>query len=429
MKLQDPFPRNRNVVKFIELRIEIHIPISYSWFVVCPVSIIGTSAPERFNINYTAPFSLVEATNTIMVTRISTPKAKPLPPGVYTPVITIYDESAEQNVNLDAMYKHCQHLVNSGMHGLVYLGTNGELALLTRAERVAIIENARKAVTDLGLPDYPIVAGISAQSTVETIELTKESSKAGAAFGLLLPPSYWSKALSSDALLGYYRDVADASPIPVIVYNVRVFFLYILTLGSKWPLFIGDKSSTANLVTPCLREQFPGVTSGIDLDSDQLAALAAHPNIVATKLTCGNVGKLTRLTARFEPAHFSVYGGSSDFLLPALHAGAVGCVTGLGNVFPRSTSRIYDLFDAGRLDEARALQDTVAAAEWACKKSLACTKYGAWAHVGRPHLGLEDNSKMFNMRKPYLELSEDLKRWTLDTLKVLEDVENTLPGK
>ncbi|KAI1248987.1 hypothetical protein MGN70_008594 [Eutypa lata] len=326
-----------------------------------------------------------------MTARISTPKAKPLPPGVYTPVITIYDDTPEQPVNLDAMYKHCQYLVNAGMHGLVYLGTNGELALLTHAERSAIIRTAKKAVTDLGLPDYPVVAGISAQSTVETIQLAKEAGEAGAAFGLLLPPSYWSKALGTDAILGYYRDVADASPIPIIVYN------------------------------------FPGVTSGIDLDSDQLSALAAHPNIVATKLTCGNVGKLTRLTAKFEPAHFSVYGGSSDFLLPTLHAGGVGCVTGMGNIFPRSTSRIYDLFVEGRLDEARALQDKVATAEWACKKSLACTKYGAWVHIGKG-LGLT-NDKMFNMRKPYLELKDDMKKWTLDTLKVLEDVEKELPGR
>ncbi len=155
-----------------------------------------------------------------MTARISTPKAKPLPPGVYTPVITLFDDTPEQPVNLEAMYKHCQYLVNSGMHGLVYLGTNGEMALLTHAERSAILRNARKAVTDLGLPDYPIVAGISAQSTVETIQYAKEAAEAGATFGLLLPPSYWSKILSSDAILGYYRDVADVSPIPIVIYNV-----------------------------------------------------------------------------------------------------------------------------------------------------------------------------------------------------------------
>ncbi|KAI8624626.1 dihydrodipicolinate synthase [Xylariaceae sp. FL1651] len=326
-----------------------------------------------------------------MEARISTSKAKPLPHGVYTPAITLYDDTPEQPVNLEAMYKHCQYLVTSGMHGLVYLGTNGELALLTHPERAAIISNARKAVTDLGLPDYPIVAGISAQSTVETIQFAKEAGEAGAGFGLLLPPNYWVRSLSSDALLMYYRDVADASPIPIVVYN------------------------------------FPDITSGIDLDSDQLSALASHPNIVATKLTYGNVGKLTRLTAKFEPQYFGGYGGSSDFLLPTLHVGGVGCVTGLGNIFPKSTSKIYDLFVEGKLDEARMLQNQVATAEWACKKSLSCTKYGAWVHIGQ-QLGLH-NSNVFNMRKPYPELKDDMKKWTVDTLKILEDIEKALLGQ
>ncbi|ORY65995.1 uncharacterized protein BCR38DRAFT_340364 [Pseudomassariella vexata] len=325
-----------------------------------------------------------------MGAKISEAKAKPLPPGVYTPVITLYDGTPSQPVNHGAMYKHCQHLVNSGMHGLVYLGTNGELALLNREERSAIVRNAKKAVTDLGKPDYPIVAGISAQSTVETIQCAKEAAEAGALWGLLLPPSYWAKSLSSDAILAYYRDVADSSPIPIIAYN------------------------------------FPGVCAGVDLDSDQLASLASHPNIVATKLTCGNVGKLTRLTSKFEPLHFGVYGGSSDYLLPTLHAGGNGCVTGLGNVFPKSTAKIYDYFAAGRLDEARELQDLVANAEWACKKSISCTKYGAWWFVGR-QLGLKE--ELFLMRKPYTELKGDLKSWSVETMKVLEEMEKALPGR
>ncbi|KAH8880520.1 dihydrodipicolinate synthase [Thozetella sp. PMI_491] len=323
-----------------------------------------------------------------MASKVSTPKSKPLPPGVYTPVITIYENAPSQPVNLDAMYRHCQYLVNSGMHGLVYLGTNGEMALLTHDERTAIIANARRAVTDLGRPDYPIVAGISAQSTVETIQFAKEAAEAGAGWGLLLPPSYWAKALSSDALVGYYRDVADASPIPIVVYN------------------------------------FPGVTAGVDLDSDQLSALASHPNISAVKLTCGNVGKAIRLTSKFEPQHFGVYGGSSDYLLPTLHAGGSGCVTGMGNVFPRSTSRVFDLWKEGRLDEARELQDKVANAEWACKKSLALTKYGAWYYVGK-HIGLEDEA-MFVMRKPYLPAAEAQKKWAVEIFAALVNDEERL---
>ncbi|KAM5350968.1 hypothetical protein ACJ41O_003691 [Fusarium nematophilum] len=314
------------------------------------------------------------------------PKAKPLPPGVYTPVVTVYKAGDEnQAVDHEAMFKQCQALIKAGMHGLVYLGTNGELALLTREERTAILENAARAAKEAGGSDYPIVAGISAQSTYESIQNAKDAAGADASFALLLPPSYWSKALPSPALLSYFREVADQSPIPIVIYN------------------------------------FPAVTSGIDLDSDQLAALASHPNIVAVKLTCGNVGKLTRLTSLFTPAQFGVYGGSSDYLLPTLHAGGSGCVTGMGNIFPRSTSGVYDLWKEGKIDEARKLQDVVAHAEWACKKGIACTKYGAWYYLGRA-IGVDQESS-WNMRRPYQPLSEEMKSWSLKTLGVLADIE------
>lgn len=313
-------------------------------------------------------------------------KARPLPPGVYTPVVTLYKAGdASQPVDLDAMRKQAQVLVRAGMHGLVYLGTNGELALLTAPERKAVIANAVQAVAKLNKPDYPIVAGISAQSTHETILNARDAAEAGASFALLLPPSYWAKALSSDAHLAYFRAVADASPIPVVVYN------------------------------------FPGVTSGVDLDSDQIAALAAHPNISAVKLTCGNVGKLVRLTSQFSHAQFGVFGGSSDYLLPALQSGASGCVTGMGNIFPGATAAVYDLWKAGRVDEARRLQDVVANAEWACKKGISNTKYGAWYFLGRG-AGISDE-ETWEMRRPYQPLGEAAKKWTIETLGVLADIE------
>ncbi|KAB2575224.1 Dihydrodipicolinate synthetase-like protein [Lasiodiplodia theobromae] len=316
-------------------------------------------------------------------------KARPLPAGVYCPVITLYKNTPLQEIDLDAMYKHCQYLVRGGQHGLVYLGTNGELALLDREERKQILVTARRAVTDLGVPNYPLVAGISAQGTKETVQLAQDAADAGASFALLLPPSYWAKSVTEEALLGYYRDVADRSPLPVVCYN------------------------------------FPGVTSGVDLDSDQLSALAAHPNIVGVKLTCGNVGKVVRLASKFSPSQFGVYGGSSDYLVPTLEAGGVGCVTGLANVFPRATARIFDLWQAGKKEEAARLQQVVANAEWACKKSLAATKFGAWWFVGRK-IGLED-AKAFAPRKPYLETKEAFQKWTVETMSVLEADEAAIP--
>jgi 4-hydroxy-2-oxoglutarate aldolase len=90
-----------------------------------------------------------------------------------------------------------------------------------------VLKMARKAVTDLGLPDYPLVAGISAESTNTSVQLAKDAADAGASFALLLPPSYWTKAISEQALHQFYRDVADESPLPLVCYNVclRLIFL------------------------------------------------------------------------------------------------------------------------------------------------------------------------------------------------------------
>ncbi|KAF2493936.1 dihydrodipicolinate synthase [Lophium mytilinum] len=318
-------------------------------------------------------------------------KSHPLPPGVYTPVLSLYEPNPTQDIDHEAMYKHAQHLVRGGMHGLVYQGTNGEAALLSREEKIAVLKNIRKAVADLGVPDYPIVAGVSGQSTNESIQLTKDAAEAGASFGLLLPPSFWAKAVTEDVLRGFYRDVADESPIPIVCYN------------------------------------FPGVTSGVDLNSDDLAALATHPNIIGTKLTCGNVGKAIRLTSQFTPAQFSVFGGSSDFLYPTLAAGGVGCVTGMGNVWPKSTARVYDLYVAGELEEARRLQEVVASAEWACKKSLALTKFGAGHFVGKK-IGFED-PRTWYPRKPYAPAGEKLQAWTVEVMGVLEVEEARIPDR
>ncbi|KAH7254349.1 uncharacterized protein BKA55DRAFT_567409 [Fusarium redolens] len=316
-------------------------------------------------------------------------KAKPLPPGVYTPVVTLYKaDDPTQQVDHEAMHTQCKALIKAGMHGLVYLGTNGELVLLSREERKAIIKTAVQAASAAGGPDYPIVAGISAQSTQESIQNAKDAAEAGAGFGLLLPPNYWPKALPSQAIVSYFREVAAASPIPIVIYN------------------------------------FPAVTSGIDLDSDQLATLASEPNIVAVKLTCGNVGKLARLTALFSHEQFGVYGGSSDYLLPTLHSGGSGCVTGMGNIFPSSTAGVYDLWKAGKIDEANKLQGLVAHAEWACKKGISNTKYGAWHFLGR-EIGL-DNESSWHMRKPYQPLDDKAKEWTVKTLGVLADTEKQL---
>lgn len=99
----------------------------------------------------------------------------------------------------------------------------------------------------------------------------------------------------------------------------------------------------------------------------------------------------------------------------------------MGNVFPKSTARVYDLWAAGKKEEARKLQDVVANAEWACKKSLALTKFAA-GHFAGKKIGLND-AKTFYPRKPYLPANEKMQQWTIDVMGVLEEEENAIPDK
>jgi dihydrodipicolinate synthase/N-acetylneuraminate lyase len=133
--------------------------------------------------------------------------------------------------------------------------------------------------------------------------------------------------VNNAALLDYFRDVASASPIPVLIYN------------------------------------FPGASSGLDLTSDDILTLAKHPNIVGVKLTCGNTGKLARIAAQAKP-DFLTFGGSADFTLQTLIAGGAGIIGGVANLIPRSCVRLMELYQSGKIAEAQALQAVVARADW-----------------------------------------------------------------
>lgn len=146
--------------------------------------------------------------------------APAVPGGVWCPVVSLYKETARQEVDLEASYNYFSHLIRGGVNGLVLQGSTAEAALLSREERIDLTRTARRAATDLGVPDFPLAAGISGQSTNETLKLVEDAAGAGANFGLLLPPNYWPKAITNDTLVDFYREVADLSPIPIIAYNV-----------------------------------------------------------------------------------------------------------------------------------------------------------------------------------------------------------------
>jgi 4-hydroxy-2-oxoglutarate aldolase len=130
--------------------------------------------------------------------------------------------------------------------------------------------------------------------------------------------------LSCSFVCAYSCQVADASPIPIMVYN------------------------------------FPKVTAGLDLDADTIIALGAHPNIVGAKLSCGHLGKLTRLITSFPSGAFSPFIGRSDSFLPALAVDCPGGVMTLANVTPRAHRALWDAWHDGRIDDARDVQRMLA---------------------------------------------------------------------
>lgn len=266
---------------------------------------------------------------------MSTTKSLPPPPGVYVPAVCFFTENDE--LDIPAIKAHALRLAKGGVTGILVQGSNGEAQHLSHAERSTTLRITRETLDGNGFKDVVVIAGTGAQSTRETIELCKEAKEAGASHALVLTPSTWLPQMTKEAITQFHLSVADGSPIPVMIYN------------------------------------FPTVTAGIDIDSDTLAVLAAHPNIVGTKLSCCNIGKLHRLTSTFSQDKFIVFPGASDVMIPALLVGGAGIIGASVNAFPKVHSRLYKLWkeaqeDKEKMCEVHKLQTLISHGDWAVKK-------------------------------------------------------------
>lgn len=151
-----------------------------------------------------------------------------------------------------------------------------------------------------------------------------------------------------------------------------------------------------------------------------------HPNIVGVKLTCGSVAKITRLAAEFPPERFAVFGGQSDFLIGGLAVGSAGCIAAFGNVFPKTISEVYRLYQAGRTKEALELHRTAALAEQALKSGgIAATKYAASVFTA-PLAGVEDAEDKMRPRSPYLPPGDGAKGKIREALAAVAEIERSI---
>lgn len=312
--------------------------------------------------------------------------AYPVPQsGCYVPAITFFDPENDQLV-LEEQAKYFRYLSTTGIRGLVVLGTNAETLLLTRDERRTLLELARTSVPD----HFPIIAGVSGHSTAQVNEYISDAYGAGADYALVLPCAYFGKQTTPVVVKSFYSQIAKSSPIPIIVYN------------------------------------FPAVCNGLDLDSEIITAITReNANVVGVKLTCGSVAKITRLAATFPPGRFAVFGGQSDFLVGGLAAGSAGCIAAFGNIFPRTITRIYDLWTSGKHAEALKLQQKAALAESPTKAGISNTKYAAAIFTARK-AGIANAVALARPRRPYVDPTEADKQWIFEAMKRLDAEESSL---
>ena len=237
--------------------------------------------------------------------------------GIYPPTPTFFTD--DESLDLATLREHLRRLHVAGIRDIVVLGSNGEAVHLDHAERRDVIACAREVFGAAA----QVLAGAGALSTRETIKLCALAADAGADIALVLPPHHYRSQMTTAMLRGHYLTVADASPIPVVLYNM------------------------------------PANSAGVDLDAETVIALSLHPNIIGLKDSSGNVAKLVEVVAGAQEG-FATLAGSAGFLLPAMVIGATGAIAALANIAPRECLQLFDLIEQGHLEEARALQARLA---------------------------------------------------------------------
>ena len=232
--------------------------------------------------------------------------------GVLAPITTPFDRTTGEVAPV-RLRDNAARLVQDGLDGVVVAGSTGESALLDPDEQRRMVACVRDV-----LPDHRwLLAGTGAESTRQAVALTRAAGAEGADAVLVRPPSYYSAAVSPASLSDYYRAVADASPIPVLVYNIPKY-------------------------------------THLPVAAELLQQLATHPNIVGVKDSSGDAENLGAYRAAV-PA-WSVLVGSGSLLHAALELGCDGGVLAVACFAARLCAEILSAFRAGDRTRAGSLQ-------------------------------------------------------------------------
>jgi 4-hydroxy-2-oxoglutarate aldolase len=237
--------------------------------------------------------------------------------GIFAPITTPLSTAGE-GLALEHLKQNFDVYNKTNLAGYVVCGSTGEAILLTWDETdrlfAAVIEHASR--------DKMLVAGTGTESTAETIVRTRRAAALGYHVALVRTPHYYKPFMTHTALLNYYRAVADASPIPVLIYSIPQF-------------------------------------TGVDVPGELIARLAEHPNICGIKDSWGKLSVVQEIIAA-APKRFQTLVGAATILEPSLRLGAVGAILGVACVAPVLCAELYAAAVAGESARADELQKKLA---------------------------------------------------------------------
>ena len=230
--------------------------------------------------------------------------------GMATALVTPMDEN--QNIDFDALGRFIDFQIESGINALVAIGTTGENATLEPSEQKEVIRYTVQRTAGR----VPVIAGTGTNNTAHVLENTRNACEVGADAILVVTP-YYNKA-TQNGLIRHFTAVADASTVPVILYNV------------------------------------PSRT-GCNLQPQTVAKLAEHPNIAALKEATGNMAQMVELV-RLCGDKLDIYSGEDGIVVPMMSMGAAGCISVLSNAAPRQAVAMTDACLAGDYAAAARMQ-------------------------------------------------------------------------
>jgi 4-hydroxy-2-oxoglutarate aldolase len=230
------------------------------------------------------------------------------------PLVTPF--RSDGSLDLAAFEANLERYAEFDLGGYLVLGSNGEAGVLEGEEKIQLVAATRRRSHG-----RPVLAGTGLESTAATVALTRRAADAGADAVLVLTPHYYKAQMTVDALVRHFTTVADASPVPVLLYSVPVF------TGLPFP---------------------PAVAH----------AVAGHPNVSGMKESSGDLALLGRILAGV-PASFAVACGSAPVLYPALCLGAAAGILAVACCAPGPVTALYRAWAAGDHARARALQAAI----------------------------------------------------------------------